>query len=62
MKYLLPIALLTPTAALAHAGDHFGLSVQGILHHVMSQPDHTAMVVAGCAVAGLLVWRARARE
>jgi hypothetical protein len=62
MKYLLPLAILAPTAALAHAGDHFGFSPTAMLGHLLSQPDHVAMIAAGFAVAGLLVWRARARK
>lgn len=62
MKYTLPPALLASTAALAHPGDHFGLSVTAMFGHLLSPPDLIAMIVAGFAVAGLLLWRVRARK
>jgi hypothetical protein len=62
MKLILSLAVLAPTAALAHPGDHGGFSVQGVLAHIARAPDHAAMIVA-VVVAGLvLLYRTRARK
>jgi hydrogenase/urease accessory protein HupE len=62
MKRIFPVALLTPTAALAHPGDHGGFSVQAILTHLLSEPDHLALAVAAVALPLVLVYRARKRK
>ena len=41
------LALLAPTAALAHPGDHGDFSVGAFLAHMLSEPDHLAMIT-GC--------------
>ena len=46
---LFTLALLTPTAALAHAGDHshgFGETVT----HALTQPDHLAIALGVLAL------------
>ncbi len=57
MKRLLPLSLLTPTAALAHPGDH---STSGILH-MLTEADHLALlaVVAAAVAFGVIKLRAR---
>ena len=62
MKRILPLALVAPTAALAHPGDHGGFSVQVLLTHLFAEPDHIAMALAAVAVVGVLVYRARVRK
>jgi len=52
MSRTLPAFLMFPTATLAHPGDHthFGL------FHLLTEPDHLAMLAIG-AGAAFLVWR-----
>lgn len=60
------IALLAATEALAHP-DHGGRAwISADLMHLLSEPDHLAMIiaplVAGLAWIGRRVWLARLRE
>lgn len=43
------LALLTPTAALAHAGDHSHGFVENITH-ALSEPDHLAIALGVLAL------------
>lgn len=58
MKRLLPLSLLTPTAAIAHPGDH---STSGILH-MLTEPDHLALLAVIVAVAAFAIIKLRARR
>jgi hypothetical protein len=58
MKRILSVALLTPSAALAHAGDHRS---DGLIHF-LSQPDHLALIALGAAVLGYAVWKLWSRS
>ncbi len=49
MKRLSFAALLAPTAALAHPGDHRHVG----LFHFVTQPDHLAMIALASAFAAL---------
>lgn len=42
-------------SALAHPGDH-GLSVLGSLAHLLTEPDHLAMI-AGAVIVAAVAWR-----
>ncbi len=42
-------------SAMAHPGDH-GFSLTGSLVHLLSEPDHLAMM-AGAVVAAVVAWR-----
>jgi hydrogenase/urease accessory protein HupE len=53
MNRLAPALTLLPSAALAHPGDH---NATGLLH-LLSEPDHLAMLAAVVAVLGYLVYR-----
>jgi hydrogenase/urease accessory protein HupE len=53
MKRILIAALLTPSAALAHPGDH---RADGVLHF-LSEPDHLALIALGAAVLGYVIYR-----
>jgi hypothetical protein len=48
---LIAAALLAPAAALAHPGDHAGMSLAQAARHVTASPDHLAMLVVLVAVA-----------
>ena len=56
MKYLVPLALLTPTAALAHPWGHDGLTVADLVNHVATNPDHAALILAALGFAGYRLW------
>lgn len=53
------VAALSPTLALAHPGEHHGSFFHG-LGHVLTEPDHLAMVCALAAVIGVGAWLRRA--
>jgi hydrogenase/urease accessory protein HupE len=52
-RILLAAPLLAPTAALAHPGDHHAT---GLLH-LLTEPDHLAMIAAVVAVLGYVIYR-----
>ncbi len=62
MKRIFSLALLAPTAALAHPGGHDGLTLTAVLNHLASQPDHAAMILAALAAGLFLLYRAGARK
>lgn len=48
--------------AMAHAGDHTGFSLEGLVAHFMSQPDHAAGLALALVVlvaAGVWLWRSK---
>lgn len=57
-KFLIPAATLatTTTAAVAHPGDH-ALTVLNSLVHVLTEPDHLAMIAAAIVVVGALFYK-----
>ncbi len=54
MNRILPLALLTPTAAFAHPWGHDGFTVATLLNHFATNPDHAALILAAL---GFVVWR-----
>ncbi len=57
MKRIILLTLI-PTAALAHEGNHAQLGFFGNLHHLLSEPDHLAMLATATAlVAAVLYFR-----
>lgn len=53
----IPVFLSTTGAALAHPGEHV-FSVVGSLHHLLTEPDHLAILaVVAMAVAMMFRWR-----
>jgi len=59
MKKLAALAALLPSAALAHP-DHSHDALT--LRHLLSEPDHVAMVVIGALVVATVVWWRIARN
>ncbi len=57
MKRLTALLVALPTLAMAHAGDHAGLS----LTHLLAEPDHLALIAALVAVVALVVYKLRSR-
>lgn len=53
MKRILPALTLLPSAALAHPGDHHAT---GLLH-LLTEPDHLAMIAVVVAVLGYAIYR-----
>lgn len=58
MKRLAPALAMLPSAALAHSGDHRS---SGLLH-VLTEPDHLAMLVVAAAALVYAVWKFRSRS
>jgi hypothetical protein len=54
------VLALLATPALAHPGDHSGLSLLGSLAHIALEPDHLIFAAATVAV-GVLAYRAGKR-
>jgi hydrogenase/urease accessory protein HupE len=47
------LALLSPTLAFAHPGDHMAMSAGQIAHHVLTSPDHLLeLIMLGLMAAG----------
>ncbi|MDB5475633.1 MAG: hypothetical protein JWP49_1144 [Phenylobacterium sp.] len=58
---LTALALL-PGAAMAHPGGHDGMTLGEGLHHLLTEPDHLALLALIATLAGWGGWRAyRAR-
>lgn len=55
MKRLFALTLF-PTAALAHEGDHSHNGFFGNLSHLLTAPDHLAMMATAALLIGVLVW------
>ena len=53
MKRILPTLILLPSVALAHPGDHHAT---GLLH-LLTEPDHLAMIAVVVAVLGYAIYR-----
>jgi hydrogenase/urease accessory protein HupE len=51
------LSLIAPSAAVAHPGEHQGAGI----FHLLTEPDHLAMMAVGAAVAVFVVlkWRSR---
>ena len=61
-KFLIATATLVSTSsvALAHPGEH-ALSVLNSVVHLLTEPDHLAMIAFGIIVVGVLFYK-RARR
>jgi hypothetical protein len=57
MKRLTAVLVALPTLAMAHAGDHTGLG----LTHLLTEPDHLALIAALVAVVALVIYKLRSR-
>ena len=57
MKRLTALLVALPTLAMAHAGDHAGLG----LTHLLTEPDHIALIAALGAVVALVIYQLRSR-
>ena len=58
MKRLLTLSLLTPTAALAHPGDHGTSSIL----HLLTEPDHLALLAVIVAAVAFAIIKLLARR
>jgi hydrogenase/urease accessory protein HupE len=54
---LTAIALLPASAALAHEGHHQGMSAPVGLRHMLTQPDHLAILALAFALVALSGWQ-----
>ena len=57
MKRLAALCALAPGAALAHPGDHRFAN----LSHLVSEPDHLAMIALGAALVAYAAYKLRSR-
>lgn len=57
-RSLAAVPLLVPGMAIAHEGAHGGGLTSGFVH-VISEPDHLAIVCLGAALIGCASWAAR---
>jgi hypothetical protein len=48
--------MLSPTAALAHEGHHEHMGAGEAVRHLLTQPDHLAMLTALAAIVGAAAW------
>jgi hydrogenase/urease accessory protein HupE len=62
-KILIATATLISTtgAALAHPGDHT-LTLLNSIVHILSEPDHLAMIAVGVIVVGVLFYKRSRRS
>ncbi len=51
----------TSSVALAHSGEH-ALSVLSSLAHLLTEPDHLAMIAVGIIVVGVLFYKRSRRS
>jgi hypothetical protein len=58
MKTLFAALVLLPSAALAHPGDH----ARAEWLHLLTEPDHAAMIALGIAALAYGVFKLRARR
>jgi hydrogenase/urease accessory protein HupE len=58
MKRLTALLFTLPSVAMAHPGNHSDLG----LRHLLTQPDHLAMLAAGIVVAIVVVYKLRSRS
>jgi hydrogenase/urease accessory protein HupE len=61
MKRIVALSLI-PTAALAHEGDHSHGGFFGNLRHLLTEPDHLAMMATAVLLVGVLVWLRKGRS
>lgn len=61
MKRIIALSLL-PTSAFAHAGDHSHSGFWTNLRHLISEPDHIAMLGAAAVVVALVVYLRKGRS
>lgn len=54
-RLMIPAFALFATPAFAHPGDH----AQANLLHMLTEPDHLAMLALGAAVLALVVYKLR---
>lgn len=57
MRYLPALLALIPSAALAHPGDHSSAKIL----HLLTEPDHAAMIALGGAVLAYGIFKLRSR-
>jgi hydrogenase/urease accessory protein HupE len=61
MKRLITLLAVLPTTALAHPGDHSHIGFIGNLRHLLTEPDHLAMLAAAVGVAAVVIYLRKGR-
>lgn len=62
MRCLTALLAFLPTAALAHPGDHFHTGLFANLRHVLTEPDHLAMLGAAAVFVALVIYLRKDRN
>jgi hydrogenase/urease accessory protein HupE len=62
MRRLTALLVFLPTAALAHPGDHFHTGWFANLRHVLTVPDHLAMLGAVAVLVALVIYLRKGRN
>ena len=62
MKRIFAALALLPTAALAHPGDHSHNGFWGNLRHLITEPDHAAMLAAAAVFVAAVIWLRKGRN
>ena len=61
MRRMIAVIALLPTAAVAHPGDHAHSGFFGNLGHLLTEPDHLAMLGVAVAFVALVVYLRKGR-
>ena len=61
MKHIIALVLL-PTSAFAHAGDHAHGGFWTNLRHLISEPDHVAMLIGAALLVAVVIYLRKGRS
>lgn len=61
MKRIIALLTLLPTAALAHPGDHSHSGFFTNLRHILTEPDHLAMLAAAAVAVAVVLYLRKGR-
>ncbi len=56
MKRITAMLTLLPSAALAHPGDHSHSAFFANLRHILTEPDHLAMLAAAAVAVAVVLY------
>ena len=62
MKRFFTVLTLLPTAAFAHAGDHGHGGFWTNLRHLITEPDHVAMLIGAALLVAVVIYMRKGRS
>jgi hydrogenase/urease accessory protein HupE len=62
MRRLIAALAVLPTAALAHAGDHFHTGFFANLRHLLTEPDHLFMLGQVANLVAIVIYLRKGRN